>query len=119
MSRKEGFDVKGLLFAILELNRQYDLGKLEAIKGISFCSLCLGANIPGQRNYADGAWCCGSYCEGLTPILSICENFQADIEEVRKIAEQIRPVRESKAKSYSHADKKNVNLIIGNIKIEI
>lgn len=117
--KKKGFDVKGLLFTILELNRQFDLGKLEEIKDISFCNLCLGANIPGQKEYARGAWCCGSYCNDFIPILKICENFQANTEEVRKIAEQIRPTRESKATSYSHADKKNVNLFIGNIKIKI
>ncbi len=98
--KKGKFDSNGILYAIRVIHREYRLPLPKDCKNISFCSLCLGCNVPNQQRYAKGAWCCGSICDFHTPPLKICKDFKVDREQVKIIAKKIAPI-EGKTKVYS------------------
>lgn len=50
------FDVSGMLAAIDKAGQCH---KLPLPNDICFCSICLGANVPNQKEYPEGGWRCG------------------------------------------------------------
>ncbi len=84
----EDFDAKGLLQAIRESSKQY---KVPLPDGITFCSICLGANMPEQKEYPEDSWRCGAWVDRLLPPLGICEKFRLDPEGLDALLKRIEP----------------------------
>lgn len=51
--------------------------------------------------HAEGAFCCGAYCDGFTPPLGICERFKLDKFHLAQIVRKIRKDAKA-AKATSH-----------------
>lgn len=97
----ETFDTPGLLLAIEKVGETYSLPLPE---GISFCSICLGANMPGQKEYPENGWQCGSWLAHFLPPLGICKNFKADKQAINALVKQIKPA-DTKDQITIHFDK--------------
>ncbi len=98
MSKKK-FDSRGLLFAINEIEKAYKIPLPEMMEKCGLCTVCLGANVPGQQNYPKDGWRCGSWCDHLLPAWKICERFKADRQKIKDLAKSIRPDGTEKASS--------------------
>ncbi|MCR4323093.1 MAG: hypothetical protein NUV61_03320 [Candidatus Azambacteria bacterium] len=119
MSKKEGFDVLGLFFTVNELNRAFAIPLPSGLEHMGFCTFCLGANVPGQVANEKTQWCCGSWVDGLLPLLKICERFQVDKQRVTEVVKQIRPTHDSTASSRRVSSAAEVSLDIMGIVIRI
>lgn len=67
-----------------------------------FDKICLGANVPEQKEYPEGGFCCGSWCDGILPALKICERFKVDRKKVKKMAQENRPDGTEKAACFAY-----------------
>lgn len=90
-SEGDKFDCDGLLFAIREIEKGYKLPLPAILKQCGLCLVCLGSNVPGQKDYPKEGFRCGSWCDGLLPAWGICERFKVDRQKVDKVVKHIRP----------------------------
>ena len=100
MKEEKGFDLSGLFFTVNELNKAFEMPLPNGLEDAGFCHFCLGANYSGNVEQK-AQWCCGSWVDGLLPLLKICERFKADKKRVKEIAKRIRPTADSSMSSFN------------------
>lgn len=87
----ELFPTEELLTAINEIEKAYKLPVPKPVQQVGFCIICLGAYAPGEKDKSRGAWCCGSWCDGLLPFWRLCERWKLDRRGLDRLAETVRP----------------------------
>lgn len=55
------------------------------IKEFGFCLLCLGANMPGEKEIPEGGWCCMYWMAKFFPPLKICQSFKLNKQALEEL----------------------------------
>lgn len=117
MEKKKRFDLAGMFIVVNEMNKSFTTPLPSGVERMGFCHFCLGANYPGHMENKKG-WCCSSWGDQLLPPLKICEWFQVDRKQVKRIIKVFRPARRSKKVS-KRDPIKEIILNIGGVVIKM